>query len=118
AVARTASPAVNWKIGERPASARSGSAAANSSQVTIGIQRSSPLAQPTLLQPTEDRPLDRADAGAVTQSKRLVLRDPGLGDHAWSGAEMWPRRAMNQEWVAQIHVAGAASCTCPGAFER
>ena len=46
------------------------------------------------------------------------MDDLGLGDHAWSGTEMWPRRAMNEEWVANIHVTGATNCTRTGALER
>src|SRR5207302_9667399 len=35
----------------------------------------------------------------------LVSRDRGLGDHARSGAKMWPRRAVDKERMAEEHVA-------------
>src|SRR5512132_983261 len=43
--------------------------------------------------------------------------DLGLSDDAWSGSEMRPRRAMNEERMANIHVAGAASCPCARALK-
>jgi len=61
-----------------------------------------------LLETAEDRPLNRAHVDALPQGKRLPMPDLGLGNHAWSGPEMRPRRSVDEKRMADVHVTGAA----------
>src|SRR5437870_13892924 len=58
-VARKASPTLNWNSNERPVSARSGSAAAKSFQVTMESRRAAVGSLYDLVCPHEHRPRDR-----------------------------------------------------------
>src|SRR4051812_4448689 len=70
--------------------------------------RSAFIGSELLREPAQDCPLYGAHVRAVDQRERLAQSDLGLGDDTWPGTAVWPSRAVNEERVTQIHVAGFA----------
>src|SRR5438874_10835416 len=70
------------------------------------------------LEAAENRALHRADIAVLAQREWLGILDCGLSEHSWSRPTMRPRRPMDEERMAYVHVSGATSCVGAHASER
>src|SRR5437879_5106861 len=70
------------------------------------------------LEAAENRALHRADISVLAQREWLRILDCGLGEHSWSRPTMRPRRPMDEERMAYVHVSGATRCVGAHASER